>query len=143
MQYCKIDKCPNVSTDNANNVCEKHALTESITYKELARRVGDMVLNNQIHSATPELLGEWECVNGSESYCYKHETPEECEKDDHNCDHEYTEIYQEYIIADSGADYLKRTTNEILFYNEKLDIYLWGITHYGTSWDGVTTSIKA
>jgi hypothetical protein len=29
-----------------------------------------------------------------------------------------------------------------VFYNEKLDIYVWGITHFGTAWDYVLTDIK-
>ena len=35
-----------------------------------------------------------------------------------------------------------RETNEIVFYSEDLDMYLWGVTHYGTSWDYVLTDIK-
>ena len=27
-------------------------------------------------------------------------------------------------------------------YNETLDIWLWGVTHYGTSWDYVLTNIR-
>ena len=26
--------------------------------------------------------------------------------------------------------------------NEKLDIYIWAVTHFGTSWDYVLTDIK-
>lgn len=52
------------------------------------------------------------------------------------------EIFQYYIVDDNGADILKRETNEILFYNEELDMYLWGVTHYGTSWDYVLTDIS-
>lgn len=28
------------------------------------------------------------------------------------------------------------------FYSETLDVYLWGITHFGTSWDYVLTDVK-
>ena len=52
------------------------------------------------------------------------------------------EIYQYYIISDQGADILKRYTNEIVYYIEYLDIYIWGVTHWGTSWDYVLTDIK-
>lgn len=51
------------------------------------------------------------------------------------------EIYQWYIISGSGAQILEENTNEILYYNEELDIYVWGVTHWGTSWDYVLTSI--
>ena len=51
------------------------------------------------------------------------------------------EIYQYYIVSDNGAEILKEI-NEIVFYNEALDMYVWGVTHWGTSWDYVLTDIK-
>lgn len=50
------------------------------------------------------------------------------------------EIFQYYIVSDNGAEILKEY-NEIVFYNSELDIYLWGVTHWGTSWDYVLTDI--
>ena len=57
-------------------------------------------------------------------------------------DAHYDEIFQYFIISDSGAEILKDYTNEIVFYNEALDMYVWGVTHYGTSWDYVLTDIR-
>lgn len=51
------------------------------------------------------------------------------------------EIFQYYIVDDNGARILKEI-NEIVFYNEELDMYVWGVTHYGTSWSYVLTDIK-
>ena len=51
------------------------------------------------------------------------------------------EIFQYYIVSDNGAEILKEI-NEIVFYNEALDMYVWGVTHWGTSWDYVLTDIK-
>ncbi len=53
----------------------------------------------------------------------------------------YDEIYQYYIVSDNGAEILKEI-NEIVFYNEELDMYVWGVTHWGTSWSYVLTNIK-
>lgn len=50
------------------------------------------------------------------------------------------DVYQWYIVDDWGARLL-REINEIVYYNETLDMYLWGVTHYGTSWDYALTSI--
>lgn len=115
--------------------------TEKVSYSELARRVGDCILNNEIQS---ELSGEYEfeLFNGEDTYCYKHETKEECEKNDSECDYESVSVYQTYIIDEGGAGYLQRNTNEIVYFCEKLGLYLWGITHFGTSWSGVFTDIK-
>lgn len=51
------------------------------------------------------------------------------------------DIYQYYIVSDNGAEILKEI-NEIVFYNEELDMYIWGVTHCGTSWKYVLTDIK-
>lgn len=117
--------------------------TERISYKELAERVGDCILNNEVQS---QLGGEYEfeLTNGADNYCYTHENEAECEANDHiDCNHESIDVYQTYIIDASGADYLKRRTNEIVYYCEKLELYLWGITHFGTSWSIIFTDISA
>lgn len=55
---------------------------------------------------------------------------------------EYVDIYQYYIIDANGAEILQDYTDEIVYYIESLDMYIWGVTHYGTSWDYVLTDIK-
>ena len=45
-------------------------------------------------------------------------------------------------ITQRGYGFLSRNTDEIVYYCEELDIYLWSITHFGTSWDYVLTNIK-
>ena len=52
------------------------------------------------------------------------------------------EIFQYYIVSDQGAEMIKQYTEDPLFYNEILDMYVWGITHYGTSWSYVLTDVK-
>ena len=55
----------------------------------------------------------------------------------------YYDIFQYFIIDNRGAEILEELApNEIVYYNENLDIYLWAITHYGTSWDYVLTDIE-
>lgn len=51
------------------------------------------------------------------------------------------DVFQWYIVDDWGGRLLTEI-NEIVYYNETLNMYLWGVTHYGTSWDYVLTSIK-
>lgn len=50
------------------------------------------------------------------------------------------EIFQYFIVDDRGADLLQEI-NEIVFYNDTLDMYVWGVTHYGTAWSYVLTNI--
>lgn len=51
------------------------------------------------------------------------------------------EIFQYYIISDNGAKIIEEFTNDPVFYCSELDMYIWGVCHYGTSWDYVLTDI--
>ena len=82
----------------------------------------DAVLNNNIIG----MFDDWQLVNGSD---YDEENDE------------YTEVFQWFIVSDNGAQMIQDYTDEILYYHEELDIYLWGVTHYGTMWDHVLTDI--
>lgn len=53
----------------------------------------------------------------------------------------YPECYQYYIVSDPGANLLQEY-DFIVWYNEELDMYIWGVIHWGTSWDYVLTNIK-
>ena len=91
-----------------------------LDYRTLAKMVGDHILNNNVM----EFVGfeNWDLVLG---------------------DDEDADTYQYYIITDAGYDLLDRISpNEIVYYNEDLDMFLWGITHFGTGWDYVLTDIK-
>lgn len=94
-----------------------------LDYRTLSQIVGDSVLNNAIVPYIGQY--EWELANG-------------CEEDEDG----WYEVYQYYIISDSGFRFLEEYTDEIVYYHEELDMYVWGITHFGTSWDYVLTDIK-
>lgn len=88
-----------------------------LDYLTLFKIIGGGVVNNTVRDRT---LSDWKIVTG-----------------------EFKEmIIQDYIISKRGYEFLKEYTDEIVFYNENLDIYVWGVTHYGTSWDYVLTNIK-
>ena len=53
----------------------------------------------------------------------------------------YPEVYQWFIISDNGAELLQDYTDEVLYYSDSLDCYVWGVCHWGTSWDYVLTDI--
>lgn len=78
----------------------------------------DGVLNNDIMYKTEE-IGYWNQINGDDE-----------------------EINQYFIVDDKGAEIIQEYTNDPLFYNEELNMYVWGITHCGKSWDYVLTDIK-
>lgn len=137
-----------------------------VDYATLAKAF-DAVLNNDIMNLTYD-IGYWEQVNGivdnSEQIEELEEKRDELEEENENNpsqiieneineineqieeleneQNEYQEVFQWFIISDWGARLLQQETSEIVYYNEALDMYLWGVTHYGTCWDYVLTSIK-
>lgn len=56
-------------------------------------------------------------------------------------DPRYKDIFQYYIVSDNALDLL-REAGEAVFICEDLDMIVWGVDHYGTSWDYVMTNIK-
>lgn len=126
----------------------------------------DSVLNNDIMLLTYD-IGSWEQVSGivdnsdeieeleekrdeleeeNESNPSQileneiNEINEKIEELENEQDNEL-EVFQWFIVDDCGARLLQKI-NEIVYYNKELDMYLWGVTHYGTSWDYVLTNIK-
>lgn len=54
---------------------------------------------------------------------------------------EIPEIFQWFLVDDSAERLLKKA-GEPLFYSDKLECYVWGVTHYGTPWSHVLTSLE-
>lgn len=113
-----------------NNSCWGHEISEEakkyklLDYATLAAGVGDMILNNNIFR---ECFEDFELINGVD---YDEEADE------------FIDIYQYYIIDEYGASILQELTDEIVYYNSKLDVYLWAVDHWGTSWSYVLTNVK-
>ena len=55
---------------------------------------------------------------------------------------EYIEIYQYFIIDSGAAERLAEFTNELVLYNDDLDLYFLCVSHYGTCWDCVPANWK-
>lgn len=135
-----------------------------VDYATLAKAF-DAVLNNDIINQTSGIIGYWEqesgMIDNGEEIEELQEQIDELMLDNDNDEHTEkieelqeqlneleeeqansydTEIFQYYIVSDNGAEILKEI-NEIVFYNEELDMYVWGVTHFGTSWSYVLTDI--
>lgn len=104
-----------------NEISEYGIRNGFVDYRTLAQSFNHVLNNNIINNVC-----DWELVCG-------------CEFEDGSED--FKEIFQYYIVDENGADILINETNEIVFYNESLDMYVWGVTHYGTAWDNVLTNI--
>lgn len=112
-----------------SNYGKEHGFLDYDTFS----RAFDHVLNNSIFELGQGIGYGWELVNGLD-FDYEEENEEEKIIEE-------PEIFQWYIVSDSGAQIIQDYTNEILYYHDELDIYLWGVTHWGTGWDYVLTDI--
>ena len=125
-----------VNTKDLNEYEREH---NKISYKRLVNRLfTDMILCNDITKLFYNEIGG------------KYTEPEveigyECDEND-----EYIDIYQ-YFIVDFNSytyeyilkKYAKQLGNEfILYYIDQLDLYVLGVTHFGTGWDYVLTDIE-
>ena len=108
-----------IHEDDLNDYEKEH---NRLSYKNLFYNDDSLILCNNIAYDVDEL----ELVSG----------------DYYNEDGDYyEEIYQYYIIDESLADRLK-DINKLIFYHNRLDIYVLGVTHFGTGWDYVLTDLK-
>lgn len=144
-----------------NKVSEYGIKNGYVDYATLAKAF-DAVMNNSIIENTME-IGYWEqesgFVDNSERINALEERIEELREEEiegaeeeiaeleelieelADEEEDFPEIYQYFIVDGNGAEILKRY-NEIVFYNDVLDMYVWGVTHWGTSWSYVLTDIK-
>ena len=133
-----------------------------VDYRTFASSFGHVLNNSIIEETTKIGLFDWVQISGfypTDEIEALHERLEELEEQDEAEDeieriqerieeleeeqeeYQYSEIFQYYIVSDSGVEILQEA-NEIVFYNETLDMNVWGVTHYGTSWDYVLTDIR-
>lgn len=52
------------------------------------------------------------------------------------------EIFQFFIIDDEDARRLKDYTNELVIYNDDLNLYFLCVKHFGTAWSGMPANWK-
>jgi uncharacterized damage-inducible protein DinB len=121
---------------------------ETISYAELARRVGDMVLCNSINNVdefwtehileTPMLMDAVDKLQAERVQ----EDKELAESEPASIYDFLESVYQSYIITDSGAEYLVNYTSELVQYVPSLECFVWHVCHYGTPWSGVDVEIR-
>jgi hypothetical protein len=140
-----------------------------VDYQTLAKAVGNMILNNEIFFK--EDPDEWDLVDSPVKDRYyqldaqifdleeqieelKHAETKDLDEienledqlEDLKSELEYNDpysldIFQWFIVGEDSVDLLIEA-NQIVYYNYRLNMYLWGITHCGTSWSYVLTDIK-
>lgn len=125
-----------VEKENLNDYEREH---NKISFKRLANKLfSDMILCNNIKKLFYNTIGteytEPEIEIGTD---YDEETDEQID------------VYQYFIVDFNNWTYELMTKYKeqfgkefILYYIEELDLYILGVTHFGTGWDYVLTDIE-
>lgn len=103
-------------------------------YSQLFRPNSSLLLCNDIVKVDYDLYANLE---SGELWHYYDAEGNEVEEDDDYETEEAVDIYQYYLIDDQTAHALQDHTDEIILYSEMLDLYVLGVTHFGTMWCGV------
>ena len=127
------------------------------------------VVNAELYDIHAEDSDDWELVNGEDIYYYDSEgniydektsmervaelgemiehaeegqDVSKWEKDIEllSYEGEPVNIYDYYRVSEEGARILMEESDEIVYYNSDLDVYVWGVCHCGTSWSLVLTT---
>ena len=141
-RYDDKDTCTKVN-DTWNELQGK---TIRCNYAQLFHDNDSLLLCNDIPKVD-ELL--WDNVEGGELYDYYDEEGNEITKEEYDelgwesgANEQMRDIYQYYLINKSLADMLKEHSDNIVFYSDKLKLYVLGVTHFGTGWSCVAEDFR-
>ena len=85
---------------------------------ETLGKAANGVLNNEIIEKTSMYGIQWELINGNE---------------EDSCD-----VCQWYIISEDAAKLIiQKDKEQVIFYSDALDMYVWGVMTYGAPWEDV------
>ena len=117
-----------------------------ITYEHLANMIENMVLSNSIFNSVEidciEFYDDDQAEILLENYIERHGNPYD---DDYYDTYEYmmdtiNEACQFYVVDKESAKTLVKFNEAVLYHNE-LDLAIWCVGHWGTSWEYVDTDI--
>ena len=123
-----------INDENSLNDYEKEH--KRISYRRLIQYLfSDMILCNDITKLFyADINGKYNEINLEIGTDYDEESDD------------YIDIYQYFIVdfPNFNLDFMnKYCQNEIiLYYSDLLDIYILGVTHFGTGWDYVLTDFE-
>lgn len=118
------------------------------SYKEMIEFCCDsLILNNDLLQELEKRDCYFELYCGDYVY-YEDDNGEQISREkaaklgEGNYSEIYKEFYQYYLISEQDARRLADYTNETVFYNSDLDLYLLAVDHLGTYWGGVPANWK-
>lgn len=132
--YKKVDK----------SSAELQGKTVRCMYSQLFYPGSQMLLCNDIANVDEELFDN---IKHGDLYNYYDEegtllTAEEADEYEGEVEVLTCEVYQYYLIDAGTAERLMYHTDELILYSNKLNLYVLGVMHFGTSWDYAGAEFK-
>lgn len=143
---------------------EEEVKTQTISYLTLANSFQNIMCNNIINDeyfreelinelyshyenitkeyTTEELFEECECYGIIDEGTTLADFKENEEENKRELIEEYArnyEAFQFYIVDDGARKWIEAFTDDLVVYSEALELDIWCITHFGTSWSIVPT----
>ena len=143
---------------------EEEIKTQTISYLTLANSFQNIMCNNIINDeyfqeeltselyshyenitkeyTTEELFEECECHGIIDDDTTLADFKENEEENKRELIEEYArnyEAFQFYIVDDGARKWIEAFTDDLVVYNQTLELDIWCITHWGTSWSIVPT----
>lgn len=116
-------------------------LNEFIRFNEL-----DMILNNDIKDTLDfEIFNYSELLKAAEAEAREDQPQAAADEIEETAQYyiDTLDVYQYFIIPEYDAlNYWVKYTNYPIYYNESVNMWLVGITHFGMSWDFFNTSYQ-
>lgn len=125
---------------------ELQGKTVRCNYSQLFHDNDSLLLCNDIVKVDEFLFDN---IEGGELYDYYDKDGNEITREEYEelgwengATEQMCDIYQYYLINESLANMLKEHTDNIVFYSDKLNLYVLGVTHFGTAWSGVAEDFR-
>ena len=100
--------------------------TKYVTYGELAKNVGTMIFCEEMDRRYRNYINM--------KYKNRHGLSQE-EID------LLVKVYHWYIITKEAAEYLQRETDELVYYDQELNVYAWGIVNGDSDWRNAESTV--
>ena len=104
----------------------------------------DNLTNDRCYEVEDPTTGEWiEFSSYSEYEEWREELEAVHDIEANEPEERLQDVFQWYLVPDTPMNRdLLEEAHEIYTYCESLAVLVWGVTHWGTSWDYVLTSIE-
>lgn len=125
---------------------ELQGKTVRCNYAQLFHNNDSLLLCNSIVNVDNSI---WDNIENGDLYDYYDKDGNEITREEYEelgwengAEEQMRDVYQYYLINESLAHMLINHTDNLIFYSDELDLYVLGVTHFGTGWSCVDEDFR-